>query len=127
MIVVGAGLLISTLGISAVVGLGLMILAAPLQGIMFKYLLNCRMDQEKAVDHRTGLLTEVINNIRAVKLYAYESFFSDKIQVMRHEERRLMNRYALIRTSVGTTFAIVPLMATICELTQCAAALLFDL
>lgn len=115
MIIVGAGLLIANLGVSAVVGLSVMVIAAPFQGVVFKLLLACRNDQEKVVDQRTGLLTEIINNIRAVKLYAYESLFGQKVQVMRDEERKLLNRYSLLRTFVRTTFSIVPLVASICE------------
>ncbi|EIW71607.1 hypothetical protein TREMEDRAFT_27765 [Tremella mesenterica DSM 1558] len=112
-ILVGIGLLIYTLGYSALVGLGVLFIAAPSQGFMFKKLLSYRKSQEKLVDSRVRLLTETINNIRAVKLYAYEKLFLDKVSAIRKREHARLKKFGFVRSAVWATFDLAPVLAAV--------------
>ena len=81
---------------------------------MFKKLLSFRTEQEKLVDKRVKLLTEAINNIRVVKLYAYEKLFLDKVSAIRRQEHAQLRKFANIWAAVWGSFELTPVAATIC-------------
>ena len=67
------------------------------------------------VDSRVRLLSEVINNIRAVKLYAYEAFFGEKVSELRRQELEMLRRNGVNRAVMFSTLSFVPTLATVCE------------
>lgn len=82
---------------------------------MFKRILRYRQAQQKLVDKRGKLLSEIISNIRAVKLYAYETHFAKQISAIRIEELTKLRQYGLIRSAVTSTFAFTPVLAAVRE------------
>ncbi|KAK4686687.1 hypothetical protein P7C73_g3435, partial [Tremellales sp. Uapishka_1] len=125
-IVIGMALLIYTLGYSALVGLlvsfpvfdtsdpvQVLILATPLQGFMFVQMITYRQQQMKIVDTRVRLLSEIINNIRAVKLYAYEVFFGEKVSSLRRQELAKLRRNGLNRSTMNATMSFIPILAAV--------------
>ena len=67
------------------------------------------------MDKRVRLLTEIMSNIRAVKLYAYEKHFGDKVAEMRETEHKELRMYGLIKSAIVSIFYFVPILATIRE------------
>ncbi|CAD6567059.1 MAG: hypothetical protein TREMPRED_003289 [Tremellales sp. Tagirdzhanova-0007] len=112
-ILVGIALLIYTLGYSALVGLAVLVLATPIQGHMFVRLITYRQAQMKIVDVRVRLLSEIINNIRAVKLYAYEVFFGEKVSKLRRQELAKLRRNGLNRATMNATMSFIPILASV--------------
>lgn len=68
----------------------------------------------KVVDTRVRLLSEIINNIRAVKLYAYENFFGEKVSVLRREELAKLRRNGINRATMFATMSFIPVLAAVC-------------
>jgi ATP-binding cassette subfamily C (CFTR/MRP) protein 1 len=123
------GLLVYTLGVSALVGLGILIGVAPFQGWLFGKLMSYRGTQEKIVDQRVRLLTEIINNIRAVKLYAYETFFGKKVSELRTQElAKLKGSCLWVVSNISPTSAECPVTFVTYSLTgnQLNAAIVFS-
>jgi ATP-binding cassette subfamily C (CFTR/MRP) protein 1 len=116
MIMAGIGLLVYTLGYSALVGLGILLAVAPFQGWLFGQLMKYRSKQEAIVDQRVRLLSEIINNIRSVKLYAYETFFGEKVQDLRSQELSKLKGFGLMHALINSTFYFLPILAAVCEL-----------
>lgn len=114
-IIAGIALLIWTLGYSALVGLGILLVFAPMQGWMFGKLIAYRKTQEEIVDIRVRLLTDVISNIRAVKLYAYERFFGKKVSDLRGQELDKLKSFGLVRSLIMSTFSFLPVAAAVGE------------
>ena len=112
-ILVGIALLIYTLGYSALVGLAVLILSTPMQGQMFVRLITYRHEQMAIVDKRVRLLSEIVNNIRAVKLYAYETFFGDKVAGYRRQELSKLRRNGLNRATMTATMSFIPILAAV--------------
>lgn len=75
-----------------------------------------RNTQEAIVDIRTRLLTDVISNIRAVKLYAYEGFFGKKVSDLRDQEMEKLQKFGFVRSLIMSTFGFLPILAAVCEL-----------
>jgi ATP-binding cassette subfamily C (CFTR/MRP) protein 1 len=76
--------------------------------MMFGKLIGYRSTQEKIVDKRVRLLTEVIGHIRSVKLYAYERVFSDK-------ELSKLKKFGFVRAMIMSTFNFLPILAAVGE------------
>ncbi|KJE02687.1 cadmium ion transporter [Cryptococcus gattii NT-10] len=112
-IVVGLGLLIWTLGYSALVGLAVLALVGPLQSFMFAIMVRTRQSQLTYVDARVRLLSEVIASIRAVKLFAYVSFFSNKVTELRKKEMVFLKKNGFYRASMNATMAFIPTLAAV--------------
>lgn len=88
-------------------------LSAPFQWYMFKRMYRYRDAQQKVVDQRVRILSEVIGSIRAVKLYAYETYFSQKISSKRKEELAMLQQNGVSRAFTTATMAFVPILAAI--------------
>lgn len=114
-IVAGVALLIYTLGYSALVGLAVLFVFAPLQGWMFSKLIVYRKTQEEIVDIRVRLLTDIISNIRSVKLYAYERFFGKQVSDLRDRERDKLRKFGFVRSLIMSTFGFLPILAAVCK------------
>lgn len=65
------------------------------------------------MDQRVRLLSEVVNNIRAVKVYAYETYFSDRVANLRRQEHAMLRKYGFNRSIVSATFWFVPTLASV--------------
>lgn len=84
----------------------------------FKKLMSYRIAQQKVVDERVSALREIINNIRAVKLYAYETFFLGKVSEMRSRERSRLKSNGRYRAVLSGGLEFIPVLAAVCEITS---------
>ncbi|WVQ72551.1 hypothetical protein IAR50_002108 [Cryptococcus sp. DSM 104548] len=112
-ILVGLGLLIWTLGYSAFVGLAVLALAGPLQAFMFTLMVRTRIAQLTHVDARVRLLSETITSIRAVKLFAYVAYFSNKVTELRKKELIYLRKNGCNRAGMNATMAVIPTLAAV--------------
>ncbi|KAL8287275.1 hypothetical protein RQP46_003727 [Phenoliferia psychrophenolica] len=112
-IVIGVILLIINLGYSALVGLAVLVLNGPIQATFVKTMMRCRQTQLKKVDQRVRLIQEVLNGIRVVKLYAYETFFKSKIAEIRAEELISLKSIGWARAGMSSTMSFVPILAAV--------------
>ncbi|OCF34449.1 cadmium ion transporter [Kwoniella heveanensis BCC8398] len=112
-ILVGLGLLIWTLGYSALVGLAVLALAGPVQAYMFTRMMRTRQSQLQYVDGRVRLLGETITAIRSVKLFAYVSFFSSRVADMRKNELVYLRRNGWNRATMNASMAVIPTLAAV--------------
>ncbi|ODO10352.1 hypothetical protein I350_00947 [Cryptococcus amylolentus CBS 6273] len=112
-ILVGLGLLIWTLGYSALVGVAVLALAGPLQAFMFTLMVRTRITQLTHVDARVRLLSETITSIRAVKLFAYVAYFSNKVTELRKKELIYLRKNGFNRASMNATMAVIPTLAAV--------------
>ncbi|KAJ2401383.1 Transporter of the ATP-binding cassette (ABC), partial [Coemansia sp. RSA 2559] len=67
------------LGISALIGLAVVVLYIPLSKLIFNQVIKARKAQRLMSDKRIAMITEAIQGIRAVKLFGWESRFMKNI------------------------------------------------
>jgi hypothetical protein len=67
-------------------GFGLLSLASPVMALLYSALTDSRQQQLKMLDRRVRLTTEVLSTVRQIKLYAYETYFGDRIGEYREKE-----------------------------------------
>lgn len=90
-----------------------MALAGPLQAFMFAAMVRTRQSQLSYVDARVRLLSETITSIRAVKFFAYVSFFSSKVTELRKKELVFLKKNGFNRASMNATMAFIPTLAAV--------------
>lgn len=82
------------LGYSALVALGVLVLAFPLQVVLVKIMFSQRKKAVKITDLRIRLTTEVLQGIRLIKLYAWEAFYTSQISGLRKKEIQAIRKQA---------------------------------
>ncbi|KAJ7180495.1 multidrug resistance-associated ABC transporter [Mycena filopes] len=70
--------LYNLLGWACFVGVGVMVLSLPLSTALARILKRMQEQQMKNRDQRTRLMSELLSNIKSIKLYAWESAFMKK-------------------------------------------------
>ncbi|PVG00760.1 putative YCF1-vacuolar ABC transporter [Serendipita vermifera] len=102
------------LGWSAFVGVAIMIVAIPINTGIARYTKTLQEKQMKNTDKRTRLMSELLNNIKSIKLYAWENFFIAKILQVRNEQELRLLRKIGIANSVGMMFwGTIPLLVSL--------------
>ncbi|KAG6916302.1 hypothetical protein DXG01_007459 [Tephrocybe rancida] len=110
---IGIGLLIGNLGYSALVGLGVLLLGFPLQFVLVKVLFAQRKKGVKITDKRIRLTTEVMQGIRLIKFYAWESFYIDRLGTIRAQEIKTVRNFQLARSVLIALVTFIPILASI--------------
>lgn len=82
------------IGYSALVGLGVLVLAFPLQIGLVKIMFSQRKKAVGVTDLRIRLTTEVLQGIRLIKLYAWEAFYTRQLSDLRRKEIRAIRKQA---------------------------------
>lgn len=78
------------------VGLGLIIIVAPLNGLIFHLLNVVRRKKVLVTDERVKLMNEILTGIRVIKFYAWEKAFSQKVEEIRMKELIYLKQLAYI-------------------------------
>jgi len=96
-IVICLTLLLQILGLSALVGVGLMIILIPLQSTLTSRQAALTRSTVKATEARVGVASQLLSLIRAVKLYAWESAFVSRAERARQKEMTAVTSTANMR------------------------------
>ncbi|KAJ7658502.1 multidrug resistance-associated ABC transporter [Mycena rosella] len=112
-IVIGVGLLLGNLGYSALVGLGVLLLGFPLQILLVRIMFTQRKKGVKITDTRVRLSNEVLQGIRLIKYYAWESFYTHQIGGLREREIATVRRTAIARAALIALVTLIPVLASI--------------
>ncbi|CAE6434162.1 unnamed protein product [Rhizoctonia solani] len=103
--------LYNLLGWPAFVGVAIMIVSLPLNTFIARVLKKMQGVQMKNRDKRTRLMSELLNNIKSIKLYAWEDSFIRRILTVRNEQELKMLRKIGVTTAVSTTlWSGIPLL-----------------
>lgn len=73
------------IGVSCFAGVAAMLVMIPLNGLIARVMKRLQLSQMKFKDSRTRLMTEILNNMKSIKLYAWTSAFMDKLSHVRND------------------------------------------
>lgn len=73
-------------GVSMFAGVGVMVLMVPINGFIARISKNLQKKQMKNKDARTRLMTEILNNMKSIKLYAWTTAFMNKLNFIRNDQ-----------------------------------------
>ncbi|KAG1673194.1 Multidrug resistance-associated protein 4 [Nymphon striatum] len=76
------------IGLLPLIGMGVLMLALPLQAMFSKYMFNFRKKVIATTDARIKLIHEIIGAMKIIKLYSWEDSFAHRLM----DKRRVMNK-----------------------------------
>ncbi|KAJ2826548.1 hypothetical protein FBU31_003417, partial [Coemansia sp. 'formosensis'] len=102
-LVLGVWYMYLLLGVSALAGLSLVMLYIPLSKMLFKYLAKVEESMTSLSDERIAVITELLQGIKAVKLFGWESRFLEMVD--ERYERQLKYTWKLLLACVQINVA----------------------
>ena len=72
-------------GVSCFAGVATMIIMIPINGLIARFMKKLQLSQMKYKDRRARLMTEILNNMKSIKLYAWGSAFMEKLSHVRND------------------------------------------
>ncbi|KAK3735282.1 hypothetical protein RRG08_060049, partial [Elysia crispata] len=106
-------LLWNILGPSTLAGLGVMLLLMPLNGLVAAKMRKFQIQQMKFKDQRIKLMTEVLNGMKVLKLYAWEPSFQEKVEEIRREELKVLKNTAYLNACSTFFWTCAPFFVTL--------------
>ena len=104
--------LLINLTYSALAGFGLLVLGFPVLSRAVKMLFHRRRAINKITDQRITLTQEILQSIRFVKFFGWESSFLERINVHRRKEIRAIQLLLTIRNAILSVSLSLPLFAS---------------
>ncbi|KAI4659604.1 uncharacterized protein J4E79_006139 [Alternaria viburni] len=111
-ILITTALLLVNLTYSALPGLGLILIAMPLLGRAVKTLFRRRVAINKITDQRVSLTQEILQGVRFVKYFGWETSFLERIQAIRKKEIHGIQILLTIRNAVLSVGMSMPVFAS---------------
>lgn len=111
-ILITTALLLVNLSYSALPGLGLILIAMPLLGQAVKMLFRRRVAINKITDQRVSLTQEILQGVRFVKYFGWETSFLERIQNIRRKEIHSIQVLLTIRNAVLSVGMSMPVFAS---------------
>ncbi|KAJ3043701.1 hypothetical protein HDV00_004474 [Rhizophlyctis rosea] len=99
------------LGWPALLGIGVLVLSTPLQMYLMKILSEIRRSVAPITDSRVKLTQEILQGIRVIKFFAWESSFVEKIEAIRKKEMRQVFRRSFLNAFVTAIAFALPIFA----------------
>jgi ATP-binding cassette subfamily C (CFTR/MRP) protein 1 len=111
-ILITTALLLVNLTYSALPGLGLILIAMPLLGKAVGVLFRRRMAINKITDQRVSLTQEILQGVRFVKYFGWETSFLERIQNIRKKEIKSIQVLLTIRNAILAVGMSMPVFAS---------------
>lgn len=100
-------------GLSMLAGIGVMILMIPLNGIIARMMKTLQVTQMKNKDARTRLMTEILNNMKSIKLYAWNKAFMAKLNHIRNDlELNTLRKIGATQAVANFTWSSTPFLVS---------------
>jgi ATP-binding cassette subfamily C (CFTR/MRP) protein 1 len=112
-IIVSIALLWNVLGYASFGGIAVLILTSPTQILIGRVMAGLQRDIMKKKDARIKTTNEVMQGIRVLKFFAWETSFGDKIKEQRWAELTDLRTSQFIRAGIMLIWNMTPLFVTI--------------
>ncbi|RKF62208.1 Metal resistance protein YCF1 [Erysiphe neolycopersici] len=105
--------LYNLLGPSMFAGVGVMILMIPINGFIARIMKSLQQQQMKNKDSRTKLISEIINNMKSIKLYAWGNAFMQKLHYIRNDqELKTLRKIGAASSVANFTWSTTPFLVS---------------
>ncbi|KAL8672957.1 MAG: hypothetical protein Q9168_002590 [Polycauliona sp. 1 TL-2023] len=104
--------LLINLSYSALAGFGLLVIGAPILTKAIKSLFRRRRAINKITDQRVSLTQEVLQSVRFVKFFGWETSFLERIKQIRKKEIRSIQFLLAIRNAINAASMSLPIFAS---------------
>ncbi|KAF6767994.1 hypothetical protein AHF37_07865 [Paragonimus kellicotti] len=111
-IIVAIVLLWRELGPSVLAGIGVLLLLLPFNAVIARLSKTVQEKKFTAADSRVKIITEILNGIRVIKLYAWEPSFITEVNRLRQKEVHYLRRFAYLQ-SVSFLWTCAPFLVAL--------------
>lgn len=102
-------------GWSLLAGVGVMILMIPINGVIARIMKTLQKTQMKNKDARTRLMTEILNNMKSIKLFAWGQAFMNKLKFIRNDqELHTLRKIGAVQAVANFTWSTTPFLVSCC-------------
>ncbi|KAG2462234.1 AB1C protein, partial [Polypterus senegalus] len=112
-IIVSIVFLWEELGPSVMAGVGCMILLVPINGFLATKSKVFQLKNMNYKDKRMKLMNEILNGIKILKFYAWESSFEDQVLNIREKELKVMLKFAYFGSFSAFIFYCAPVLVSL--------------
>ncbi|KAJ8319362.1 hypothetical protein KUTeg_004453 [Tegillarca granosa] len=112
-IIISIYLLYDTLGYSIFAGVAIMIILIPINAAIAKKTRDYQAKQMRLKDQRIKLMNEILNGMKVLKLYAWESSFEKQVLELRKKELSVLKRLAYLNACVSFTWTTAPYVVSL--------------
>ncbi|GAA6005323.1 hypothetical protein JCM10207_002938 [Rhodosporidiobolus poonsookiae] len=103
--------LYNLLGWTMLVGVAVMVLSMPLTAAIARVQTRLQRQQMKNKDQRTSIMSEILNNIRSIKLYAWEDSFAQRLfEVRNNKELAMLRKMGYLSASSNFLWSFTPFL-----------------
>ncbi|KAJ2837511.1 hypothetical protein FBU31_001129, partial [Coemansia sp. 'formosensis'] len=113
MLFIGIWYMYLLLGVSALVGLSISVLYIPLSKVLFKYLAKVEDKLTSLSDERIAVITELLQGIKAVKLFGWESRFLDMVDERREHHLTYIWKLLLAWVRINVASSLAPMLVLV--------------
>lgn len=96
-VIISIALLIVNIGVSALVGIAIFVIAIAVIGGGAKRLLMMRRNANQYTDGRVSLMREILNSMKIIKFYAWEDAYENNVVDQRTKETKIILKMQAIR------------------------------
>jgi len=105
--------LYNLVGLSMFAGVGAMIIMIPINGVIARLMKSLQKRQMKNKDARTRLMTEILNNMKSIKLYAWSTAFMNKLSYIRNDqELKTLRKIGATQAFANFTWSTTPFLVS---------------
>lgn len=100
-------------GLSMLAGVAAMLIMIPINGLIARIMKTLQKQQMKNKDARTRLMTEILNNMKSIKLYAWTTAFINKLNYIRNEqELKTLRKIGASQAFANFTWSTTPFLVS---------------
>ena len=111
-IIVTLVLLLVNIGYSCLSGFALLVIGMPLLVYAMRFMINRRKSINKVTDQRVSLTQEILQAVRFVKFFGWESSFLGRLKEIRKREIRAIQTLLAVRNAILCVSMSIPVFAT---------------
>lgn len=100
------------LGPAALAGLAVMVILIPINSIIANKLDTVQASQMDHKDERVKLMSEILNGIKVLKLYAWEPSFGNQVMKTREKEIALLKNAAYLNACLSFLWSCAPFLVS---------------
>lgn len=110
------------MGPYALIGNVIILLFYPIMGVVAALTSRVRTNTVQLTDKRINIMSEILNSIKLIKMYAWEDSFADNVKDVREHERVQLQRAAFLQSFSSTISPSITILAAICTFIAYTAA-----
>ncbi|OCK85487.1 multidrug resistance-associated protein 1 [Lepidopterella palustris CBS 459.81] len=100
-------------GWSMLAGVGAMIIMVPVNGLIARVMKTLQKEQMANKDARTRLMTEILTNMRSIKLYAWTTAFINRLNYIRNDqELKTLRKIGATQAFANFTWSTTPFLVS---------------